>query len=93
MPFAATWMDLEIIILNEVSQRKISIWYHSYVGSSLKKKKWTSLQNRNRLRDIENKLTVTKKEMWRGERNQKLGMNTHTARTYCIAQGTVFNTL
>ena len=23
MPFAATWMDVEIIILNEVSQRKI----------------------------------------------------------------------
>ena len=25
MPFAATWMDLEIIILSEVSQRKTSI--------------------------------------------------------------------
>ena len=25
MPFAATWMDLEIIILNEVRQKKINI--------------------------------------------------------------------
>jgi len=25
MPFAAIWMDLEIIILNEESQRKMSI--------------------------------------------------------------------
>ena len=24
MPFAATWMDLEIIILSEISQRQIS---------------------------------------------------------------------
>ena len=34
MPFAGTWMDLEIIILSEVSQTKISIiWYHLYVES------------------------------------------------------------
>ena len=34
MPFAATWMDLEIIILSEVSQRKTNIiWHHLYVES------------------------------------------------------------
>ena len=34
MSFAATWIDLEIIILSEVSQTKTnSIWYHLYVAS------------------------------------------------------------
>ena len=31
MPFAAAWVDLEIIILSEVSQRQI---YHLYVESN-----------------------------------------------------------
>ena len=32
MPFAATWMDPETVILSEVSQRKTSIiWYHLHV--------------------------------------------------------------
>ena len=31
MPFLATWMDLEIIVLNEVRQGKTNIiLYHSY---------------------------------------------------------------
>ena len=32
MPFVATWMDLEIILLSEVSQSETNIiWYHLYV--------------------------------------------------------------
>ena len=30
MPFAAKWMDLDIIILSEVRQRKTNIMYHLY---------------------------------------------------------------
>ena len=36
MPFAVTWMDLEIIILSEGRsnrERQIIIWCHSYVES------------------------------------------------------------
>ena len=36
MPFAATWMHLEIIILNEVRKRKTNtIRYHLYVESEI----------------------------------------------------------
>ena len=37
MPFVATWVDLEITILNEVSQTKTNIMYHLYVESKKKK--------------------------------------------------------
>ena len=33
MPFAAVWMDLEIIILSEVSQTKTNIRSHLYMES------------------------------------------------------------
>ena len=40
MPFAATWMDLEIIILSEVSRAKTNIiWSRLYVES----KKWVQM--------------------------------------------------
>ena len=36
MTVAATWMDLDIIIISEVSQRKINtIWYHLLVESKI----------------------------------------------------------
>ena len=34
MPLAATWIDLEIIILSEVSQTEKDKWYHLYVDST-----------------------------------------------------------
>ena len=36
MSFAATWMQLEIIILSKVSQKKTNtIWYHLYMKSKI----------------------------------------------------------
>ena len=55
-------MDLEMIILSEVSQTKTNIiWYHLYVES---KKNDTNelIQNRNRPTDVENKLMVAEGE-------------------------------
>ena len=64
LPFSATWMDLEMNILNKVRQRKTNIWYHLYMES---KKNSTNelIYKTNRRTDIENKLMVMKGE--RGE--------------------------
>ena len=36
IPLAATWMDLEIIILSKVCQKKTNaIWYHLHVESKI----------------------------------------------------------
>ena len=62
-PFAAMPLDLEVMILKEVSQTKTTItWYHLCVKSKKKWYKWTSLKNINRLTDIKNKLMATKVE-------------------------------
>ena len=70
MPFAATQMDLEIIILNEVRKRKQNaIWYHLYVESKIQEKS-TYLQNKNRF--IYREQTCGCQEG--GERNGSLGL-------------------
>ena len=91
MPFAVTWMDIEITILREASQKEN--WYHLYVDS---------LQNRNRLTDIENRFVIAEGngrvgEGWIGS----LGLadanyyiwNGYKTGSYCTAQGTIFNVL
>ena len=35
MPFAITWMDIEIAILSKVRQRKTNIIYHLYGESKI----------------------------------------------------------
>ena len=49
MPFAATWMGLDIMKLNEVSQTERQIIYPLICGILKKRHKLTCLQNRNRL--------------------------------------------
>ena len=54
MPFAATWMDLDIIVLREVSQiKKNTIWYHLYAESIIWHK-LTYLWNRNKTLQTQN---------------------------------------
>ena len=60
MPFAATWKDLEMIILSEVSQRKTNIISYRLSVESKLWHKWTYLWNRNRLTGTENRLVVAK---------------------------------
>ena len=60
MPFAATWMDLQIIILSEIRQR---ISYDITYMWTLKKVIQMSLLTNN-LTDLENKFMVTKGKRW-----------------------------
>ena len=59
LPFATAWMDLGGIMLSEVSQsEKDNIAYYLTYMQDLQNK--INQQNRNRLRDAENKLRVAK---------------------------------
>ena len=49
MPFAATWMDLEIIVLSEVSQTKTNIREFDNMWNPVKIIQ-KDLQNRNRFK-------------------------------------------
>ena len=56
MPFAATWLDLWIVIQSEVSQKEKDNcnMYHLYMESKIRDG-GSYLQNRNRLTDVENR--------------------------------------
>ena len=64
MSLAATWMDLEIIILSEVSHKKTNIIYNLYVES--KNSANGLIYKTNRSTDIESKFMVTKGESGEG---------------------------
>ena len=71
MPFAASWRDLQIIILNEVRQRQIS--YNITYKLNLKNDS-NELIYKTEIRriDIENKLMGTKGDT--GDRKDKLAV-------------------
>ena len=60
-------MNLENIVLSEISQRKTNTVYHLHIKS--KKIKRMYMHNRNRLTDIENKLVVISRKS-AGERSR-----------------------
>ena len=51
MPFAVTWMDSEIVILNEVRKKEI-LHDIAYMCNLKKRYKWTYLQDRNIVTDV-----------------------------------------
>ena len=67
MPFVVLRMDLDIVILSEVNQTEKDIYHNiAYMWSKKKLYKWTYLQNRNRVMDVENKHAATKGEKMEG---------------------------
>ena len=67
MPFAAMWMDLEIVILSEVSQTEGEISYDTPYMWNLKRND-TSELTKQRETDLENELMVAGgREEWLGE--------------------------
>ena len=68
-------MDLEIVILSEVSQTEKDKYPITYMWNLKKRYKWTDLQNRNKLRDEENELMITKRDGGGGT-NQETGIDT-----------------
>jgi len=71
MPFAVTWMDQEINILSEVSRQEKDKYRMISHRWNLKKKIQMNLLTKQRLTDLDNKLTATKVD---GGRGDKLGI-------------------
>ena len=78
MSFAASWMDLEMVILSAVNQTEKDKYHMISLTHGIKKNDTgTYLQNRNRLTDIENKFLVTKGEEGGGGIDEVYEINKH----------------
>ena len=76
LSFVTIRMDLEVIRLNEISQKQKNItivWLHLYVESE-KKPKQMNTQNKNKRIDTESKLVVTRGEGSWGIREMSEGV-------------------
>ena len=60
MPFTATWMELEIVILSETNQTEKDKYYILNNWNLKKGYRWIYLQKINRIMDVEDKFMVTR---------------------------------
>ena len=79
MPFAATWMDLETVIMSEVGQTEKDEYHYdiTYMWNLKKCYKRTCLQSRNRVTVVENNALVTRGEGG-GRINWEIGIDIYT---------------
>ena len=76
MPYAGTWMDLEIITLSVVSQTKTnSIQYHSCMGSNKNNTKEHIYKIEMNSQISKSNLYLPKGKLWGGGINWKDGIN------------------
>ena len=73
MPFAAIWMDLEIIILNE--ERERWVYDMAYIQNLEKVIQKNLFKSRSRLIALENKLIITKGEIHERGVNWEFGID------------------
>ena len=65
MPFTATWMELETLILSEVSQKEKGKYHMMSLTSGIQYKAQMNLSTEKKIMDLENRLVVANGE---GER-------------------------
>ena len=63
MPFAATWMELETLILNEVSQKEKDKCHMVSLISGIQYMAQMNLSTEKKIMDLENRLVVPKREV------------------------------
>ena len=74
MPFAAAWMNLEILIPSEVGDKCMT----THMWNRKQGHKCTYLWDRFRLTDVENELMVTKREMKEEDKSGVWDSQIHT---------------
>ena len=62
MPFAETWMQLEILILSEVSQKEKDKFHMISLISGIQNMAQMNLSSEKKIVDLENRLVVAKRE-------------------------------
>ena len=78
VPFSETWMDLEIVIQSEVSQKEKHKYHRILLLCGIQNNGTDELfQSRNRDTDVENKLMVTR-AIGAGQMNWKIGIDIYT---------------